>query len=578
MPMKTLARTNWIVADRDRACEERLQRELGIQSLVSCALSRAGLHDPAKALAFLNPSLDQLHSPSLLPDIDEAVKAILGARERKERIYIHGDYDVDGVTSAALLTKFLKAIQCDVHVHVPHRMKEGYGIRESAVAHAQELGAKLFLTCDCGGSAIDEIRAARALGMTVVVTDHHHVGEELPDANAFVNPHRPDSTYPFPNLCGAGVAFKVCQAITAELGYSVESFQRAYMDLVCLGTVADVMPLIDENRVLVKHGLPLVASSKKPGIKALLKESGVGAKAELGMTTYHIGFGLAPRLNAAGRIDDAALALKLLLASEDAEAQDLARQLEQLNQSRRNEQEQMIQEAIEMIEATGQAENPLIVVGKADWHPGIIGIVAGRIKDHFHRPVFVFTFDEEKKEFKGSARSIPGFHLAEAIKAHPDIMAGGGHAKAAGVSVKDELYDEARKRLMDYAADVLRPEDLIPALYLAGELMPSEVTFAAVEELDKMAPYGEANREPTFAMSNLTIEQIKPTRNPDHPQIFLKSGDTPAFRASAFHMGSRLAEVRAGDRINAAIELEINEFNGRRSVGYRLKEFSLLES
>ena len=268
------APTTWITPARDSAGELILERELGVSSLLACVLLARGYRDPGAADRYLHPNLSHLSDPRLLPDFDKACVAILGARERKETIFIHGDYDVDGVTSAALLTRFLKSLGCSVITHVPHRMKEGYGIHLNAVDAAQEAGAKLFLTCDCGSTAHTQVARARAAGMAVVVTDHHLMNEDLPKADAVVNPHRSDSEYPFRELCGVGVVFRLCEGITAEMGHNVANFQRAFLDLAAIGTVADVMPLVGENRVITKCGLERIPDTKKLGLQALLREAG----------------------------------------------------------------------------------------------------------------------------------------------------------------------------------------------------------------------------------------------------------------------------------------------------------------
>ncbi|HZH99444.1 MAG TPA: DHH family phosphoesterase, partial [Fimbriimonadaceae bacterium] len=286
----------WTVPLRDAAAEKRLQDELKIPSVVAAVLINRGFSDPEAAHKFLNPSLDDLGSPKKLPDYDAAVKHILGARERKEKIFVHGDYDVDGVTSTALLTRFLQSIGCEVVAHVPHRMKEGYGIHLNAVDAAVATGAKLFLTCDCGVSAFDQIDRAKELGMTVVVTDHHSIGECLPEAHAMINPHRTDSEYPYAELSGVGVAFRLCEGLTEEVGYKKEHYRRAFLDLAVLGTVADVMPLTGENRIITRHGLKHLLESKKIGIKALLRESKVLEECRGVLKCYHIGFMLGPRL------------------------------------------------------------------------------------------------------------------------------------------------------------------------------------------------------------------------------------------------------------------------------------------
>jgi single-stranded-DNA-specific exonuclease len=563
---------SWSVGTRDAAKEQRLQKELGIPALVSAILVRRGYDDPERAHKFLHPSLDQLHAPSLLPDYEVAVAEILGAKERGERIFIHGDYDVDGVTSAALFSRFLRTIGCDVITHVPHRMKEGYGIHVSAVDEAHAQGAKLFLTCDCGIGAVEQVDRAIELGMRVVVTDHHSIGETLPKAHALVNPHRKGSLYPFPEISGVGVAFKICAGITQELGYSPQHFYRAFLDLAALGTVADVMPLVDENRVIAKFGLEQIKESKKVGIQALLRESEVFQKTDH-LRAWHIGFVLGPRLNAAGRIDDAALALRLLLEEDEHQAALLARKIEEINTKRRQEQERIVEEAVEIVESEGLDQRHVIVVARKGWHPGVIGIVAGRLVEQFRRPAFVASIDGETGDCKGSARTIPGFHLADAIRAHPELIQGGGHAMAAGFSLHVERLDELARTLHDYAGEFLTPEDFTLKLEADLEVEPDEVTLGAVEQLAMLEPFGCDNPEPLLLARSMTFAQVAPTKNPEHAQVSLRKGEGRFIKGIAFGQGERLAQFEPGFVADVLFKPQVELWNGSSFLKWHVKDF-----
>ncbi len=411
----------WSISERNRPAEERLRGELGVPSLVAAVLAQRGYLEPADADLFLNPSLDHLHDPALLPDYAAARDAILGARERNELIYVHGDYDVDGVTSAALFNRFLEAIGCRVLTHVPHRTKEGYGIHHTAVSAAEAAGAKLFLTCDCGVSAHEQVEQATAAGMAVVITDHHSIGGQLPAATAIVNPHRVDSQYPFAELSGAGVVFKLCDGITKEIGHNRQNYYRAFLDLAALGTIADVMPLIGENRIIAKFGLERLADTKKAGLKALMQAANIVIEPGKPLRAFHVGFQIGPRLNAAGRIGDAAIALNLLLENDPTVADTLAREIEAVNTERRGEQQRVVDEAVAMVLERGSQSRNVIVVAKDGWHAGIVGIVAGRLVEQFCRPSFVLTIDSKSGMARGSARGIPNFNLADAIRAHPNL-------------------------------------------------------------------------------------------------------------------------------------------------------------
>jgi len=568
--------SRWSVGARDPDAEALLQRELGIPSLVAAILVQRGFTEPRTAHKFLNPSLDDLYDPRTLPDYESAKDAILGAVDRKELIFVHGDYDVDGVTSAALLNRFLKAIGANVHTHVPHRMREGYGIHRSAVEAAKSLGAKLFLTCDCGVAAHEQVQIAREAGMAVVVTDHHSVGDVLPGANAVINPHRKDSAYPFDELSGVGVVFRLCEGLTQELKHPVDRYRRAFLDLAALGTIADVMPLVDENRIIARFGLEQLTYSKKAGIKALMREAQIKLDEGQMLRAYHVGFVLGPRLNAAGRLEDADMALQLLIESDDARATEMARQIEVVNTARKAEQTKIIDEATAMVTATGMDQRNIVVVAKEGWHTGIVGIVAGRLVDTFHRPTFVLSIDAENGICKGSARTIPNFNLAEAIHAHPGLfLSGGGHAAAAGCSFELARYEEVLDTLDAYAGTMLKPEDFVPVTSIDLEVEFSEVSLSAVNALSQLEPFGCANPEPTFMARGISLAQILPTKNPAHVRLTLRSGESATVAGIAFGIGERLTSTGAGSQVNLLFRPEIDTWNGNRKLKWQVRDYSL---
>ena len=569
---------SWTSIPRDHAAEEVLKQELKLPSLVAAVLVSRGMTDPEEVATFLHPSLDALGNPELLPDFIAARDAILGARERKETIFVHGDYDVDGVTSAALFTRFLQTIGCNVIAHVPHRMKHGYGVHHEAIEHAQREGAKLFLTCDCGISAHEQVDMAKEAGMAVVVTDHHTVGDTLPAASAVVNPHRKDSEYPFKELCGAGVVFRLCEGLTTELGMKKEQYRRAFLDLTVLGTVADVMPLTGENRVIAAHGIRLLKETRKPGLRALIRESGVLERGDGQLRCWHIGFMLGPRLNAAGRIDDAARSLKLLLSTDDIESGLIAREIEGINKERKEQQERLITEAVEKVLEQGVDDKHAIIVANEDWHPGIIGLVASRLVETFRRPAIVISIDSAKGIGKASCRSIPGLNLAELLHAHTDLVSGGGHAMAAGFSVESSRIGEVQDRFEAYAAQKLTAEDFEMVIPVDVEVEASEVSFAAVQALSMLEPFGCANPEPLFAAQNVTFSQIIPTRNPDHPQLRLRAGQGPIIRANAFGQGARLAEMQPGFTASVIFKPSLDEWNGNKYLKWDVKHFEPVEA
>ena len=563
----------WIIGERDRAAEDLLCRELGVPRVVAALLAQRGFADPAEAQRFLYPKLDDLHPPHLLPDYTAASTAILGAIERKEQIYVHGDYDVDGVSSAAMFHRFLSKRGAKIHTHVPHRMSEGYGIHLDAVEGAIRLGAKLFLTCDCGIAAHEQVARAKEAGLKVVITDHHEIKERIPDADAVVNPHRADSQYPYADLCGAGVAFKLCQGLAHQMGLPVDGFRNAYLDLATLGTIADVMPLTGENRIIAKHGLQRLRETKKPGLQALMRHAQVGQDPSKPLLAYHVGWHLGPRLNAVGRLEAAETALQLLIEDDPQKCDGLAHRLEQVNQTRRSQTADILRQAEETVLEQGYDKRNVIVVASADWHPGIVGIVAGRLVQRFRRPCFVLCIDVNAGTCKGSARSIPNFHLAEAIWAFPELLSGGGHAMAAGCHFPCERIDEVRDALDGYASLRLTEEDFRPTVMIDMELSSEEATMADAEALASMEPFGVGNPEPNFIARSVDLCQIRPTSNPKHVRLVLKQGRANPVPGIAFSLGESLAEIGAGATVDLVFRPEINEFRGNRELQWTVSGF-----
>jgi len=558
--------TRWRIAEGDESAELKLQQELGVLPLVARILVNRGITDPETAQRFLFPQLEDLHDPRLLPDYEPAVQAILGARERQEKIYVHGDYDVDGVSSTALLTRFLRRVGCDVTPHVPHRGREGYGIHAIAVESAKELGAKLFLTCDCGSSAHAQINAARESGMQVVVTDHHEVPEELPTATAIVNVHRKDSQYPFADLAGVGVAFKLCAGLTKELGHPIEGYYRAFLDLAVLGTVSDVMPLVDENRIITRFGLARLEETKKPGLLALLAVANVKK-----INAHTVGFQLGPRINAAGRIDDSEIALQLLLEDSRAEADRIAAQLNTLNTQRKEQQLAVVTEAELLVQEQGLVEHPVIVVACEGWSKGVVGLAAGRLRERYNRPVFVLNIDPQGLTATGSVRSVPEFNIVDAINAHRNlVISGGGHALAAGVSVELQNLDAFREAMCELGRTVLKPEDFAPCHEIDLEVQGNEADIAAALALESLEPFGRGNEAPIFCSRNVLVEDIKSTANSEIFRIQAKAADGASRCIMAFFTTDLVQQLKPNVKTDLLFKLEENRFNGTSSAQWNL--------
>lgn len=562
----------WELLPQEPEVARQLESQLGIPAIVAALLAQRGFTDAESAFRFLNPSLDHLSNPRSLPDYEPAVRTLMGAREKGDLVYVHGDYDVDGVTSAAILFRFLSKAGFNVVGHVPHRESEGYGIHIDTVRRACSSGARLLLTCDCGSSAHTQLDAAYELGMKVVVTDHHECPEELPKAEAVVNPHRRGFDGPGKELSGAGIAFLLCLGLSDELGFERKHFYQNFLDLAVMGTVADVMPLRENNRVIARYGLPAIQATQKRGLRALLSVSNLndpGVK----LTTRHIGYQLGPRINAVGRIDDADVAFRLLTTADQAEANQLAEFLDLKNQERRSLQDRIVTEACERIEAESLHEKSAIVIAAEGWPKGIVGIVAGKVAERFRRPAFVLGINGDIAT--GSARSIPAFNLFEAIEANRGLLLkGGGHAAAAGVSLETLKLPLFAEAVDSFAAAKLRPEDFLPRIVVDLEADPSEATLQTAQAVSALEPFGESNPQPTFLLRGLKLAANNPTRNPIHSRVMLEQGGRH-LTAMAFGMGEALAQVAIGTPLDVICELEEDLFNGQVRLKSVIKDFRL---
>jgi single-stranded-DNA-specific exonuclease len=494
-----------------------------------------------------------------------AVERVLRAREQGEEVLIHGDYDADGVTSAALLVRALSKLGLDVHYFIPHRQHDHYGLSRRAVQMAGKKGLGLLLSVDCGVSDHDMIAEARAVGIEVIVLDHHQPGETLPAGTLVVNPKRADSEYPFSELTAVGLAYKFVCALSQRLDIPEASVARAFLDLVCIGTIADVAPLVDENRAFCAAGLRLLPESKKAGLRALLAVCDVSGAP----SATDVAFRLAPRLNAVGRMGDATEALELLLSDDQDEALKLALNLEALNRQRQREQERTYQEArLQAQRLLDDGDCPVLVLADAGWHPGVVGIVASKILEEFSRPAVVIVEGEDL--CRGSGRSLPGFHLAHAFAACGDLLErAGGHELAGGLTLRRERLDDVRRRLCELAAASLAPADLVPHLELDAAVAPAEITPELAHALAALEPCGYANPSPLLysaALEVLSVRQVG--RDSNHLKLMVGAGPL-AFEAIGFGLGPEAQWLRRGMAVDLAHTPGINEFNG--SVGLQLR-------
>ncbi|WP_404800626.1 single-stranded-DNA-specific exonuclease RecJ [Anaeromyxobacter paludicola] len=567
--MNVPARRRWVEVPCDEAAAQGLERALSLHPLAARTLACRGLADPAEAERFLAARLADLPDPFLMRGMEEAVGRIRRALADRERVCVYGDYDVDGVTSTVILTRFLRAAGGEVVTYTPHRLVEGYGLNAGAVAKLAADGVKLLVTVDCGITSVEEVRAAAALGLEVVVVDHHTVPVALPAAAAILNPHQPGCGYPSKVLAAVGVTFCLLMALRKRLREAgwfgaarPEPNLREYLDLVALGTVADVVPLTGANRVLVRHGLEALAKTGRPGLRALKQVAGVPEGAPV--TAGQVGFRLGPRVNAAGRLDDAGRGVRLLLCEDPAEAAALARELDDENRARQEIERQILDEALTEAAARVAEGARGLVLAREGWHPGVIGIVASRVVERFHRPTLLIGVNDGVG--KGSGRSIEGFHLYDALASCERHLARfGGHKHAAGVTVAPEAIPAFRAAFEAHAAGALGEDDLVARCRIEGRLAAGEATERAAEALERLAPFGAGHPEPLFAL------RARPTRarsmGAGGAHLKLAFGGVDAV---GFSMGDRLP--LCDGEVEVAASLGFDEWDGRRRLQLKLKD------
>lgn len=555
----------WAITDYDEGLVEHLAREMLISPVVARLLVARGVTTRKEAEEFLNPSLDLLHNPFLLPDIKPAMERIRIAIEKGELIMIYGDYDVDGVTATALLVRALRALGGSVMYRLPHRKTEGYDIKPSVVDEAVETGVSLIITCDCGTTAIETAERAAEAGIDLIITDHHEPGPKLPRALAVINPKRSDSQYPFVELAGVGVAFKTMEALVRELGHNEKFFQRKFLDLVALGTVSDICPLIGENRAMVKFGMQSMANSKKAGIQAILRKCKLQGK---DLLTYHLSYIIGPRLNAVGRLDKAEIALDMLLTTDEADADRLAEILEQKNTERQAEQSRVFEEAIAQITDTDLESRKVLVLSAPGWNAGVVGIVASKVVEQYGRPAVLLSLDPKTGACVGSARSIEKFNLIEALRSCGDLLRRcGGHAHAAGLSLNTENLDGLASRLNDLAGEILTPEDMIPTVVADAALEPEDLNSDLAREIAALEPFGHGNPEPVFVTSGLEIlRKQRVGADGTHLKMRVRADGGEPTDCVGFRKGELDDAISVGGCLDICYNIRINRYNGYEQV------------
>ena len=542
-----------------------LSRRYGLPPVVTTILLKRGLESFDD---YVFPGTDKLHDPFLMKGMSEAVKRIICALAQGEHITVYGDYDVDGITSTAILVRFLRERGAFVSYYIPDRTEEGYGINREAIDYIAAEGNTLIITVDCGITAVKEVAHANTLGVDVIVTDHHECKDNVPEAIAVLNPKQPDCLYPFKKLAGVGVVFKLLQALARELKLHAEELMDSCIDIVSLGTVADVMPLIGENRIIVKRGLELMGYTQNRGLRALIRQADVDPAH---ITTGTIGFVLAPRINAAGRIGDPKTAVSLLLSENDKIACEFAYQLDETNRERQAIEQGIYEEALAMLAADkSYEEDAVIVLAHEGWHHGIIGIVASKITEKLNKPAILISLMQGMG--KGSGRSIKGFNLFEALSfCEKDLVKFGGHELAAGLTVNEENLPDFCRHINQYAKEILSDGKCVPELVIDAELPIAYMNLNTVDKLCVMMPYGMGNAAPVFLCRGLTVLSLRPMSEGKHMRLTVTDG-TYVVDAVGFSMGEYLQNLSVHDCIDIVFQLDSNVFRGERRVQVLLKD------
>jgi single-stranded-DNA-specific exonuclease len=567
--MQMVISRRWRMKEVNAQITGALATELALPLLHARLLATRGVTTKLEAEEFLCPSLAQLANPLLMKGVAEAVARLIAAKEAGETVCVHGDYDVDGVTAVALLVSFFKAVGIAACHVIPRRLETGYGLSVEGIDEAAAMGASLIITVDCGITSVAEAAYCRERGIDLIITDHHTPGETLPEAVAIINPLQPGCNAPFRKFAGVGLAFKLAIALRSRMralhhfAVAPEPNLRVYLDLVTLGTIADLVPLVGENRIMVAHGLLELGGSERIGVKALKQVAALPAE----VTAADVGFRLAPRINAAGRLDDATRGVELLLAVDRTVAASLAAELDAANQERQEIEKEIFSAALKRLEADGLLQKrTAVVMSSPEWHPGVIGIVASRIVERCHRPVILLA--EQGDEGRGSGRSIPAFHLYNGLAASAaHLLKFGGHQQAAGLTLSMDAFDRFYDTFDCYAAANLREEDLIPELLLDGELSPRDMNNRLLDFLEQLKPFGMGNPEPVFLIRQLQIISCRVIKE-SHLKLRLR-GENIVLDAIGFKMAGRAAE---NDIVDIACVPERNRWNGRETIQLRLKD------
>lgn len=532
-----------------------IAKKHNISELLTKILVNRGITDDKEIDTFLNPTRNDFYDPYLMPDMDKAVERIIKAINNQEKVMIYGDYDVDGITSITVLKKFLEERGLKTGHYIPNRLEEGYGLNENAIRSIAEQKYTLMITVDCGISGIEEVELANQLGIETIITDHHEQSESLPNAYAIINAKRKESQYPFRGLAGCGAVFKLIQAISLRLGLEEKEFLK-YLDIVCVGTISDIVPLVDENRVIAKLGLKLVAQTRNIGLRELILQSGYKK-----IDSNTISFGVAPRINACGRMGYQEEALDLFLTNNIEEARKITTRLNSYNLERQTKEKDIFEQAIKELEKEDIEKLNTIVLSGDNWHHGVIGIVASKLTEKFYKPTILICFEDNIG--KGSGRSLPGFDLHEAlVETSAYLEKYGGHEMAVGLSLKKEKYNDF-KLAFEEIAKSKNIQQIIPVIKIDSIITAKDVNKKTIQDLEMLEPFGEKNKNPIFVYKNLKIDSIRALSEGKHLKLTLKD-DNLLINAIGFNLGYLSEEYLIGDKIDIAGNLEINKYGRRR--------------
>ena len=557
----------WTTYDYDYGCVQSFMKSFGLSELIVRALINRGVDTDEKIRTFLDPKLTDLYDPYLLKGVEAAVSRIKEAIEKKQHICIYGDYDVDGVTSTASMITALRTLGADVSYYIPKRLEEGYGLSIDGIRRLAERNTDLIISVDCGIRSVDVVEEVNALGMDIIITDHHECGEVLPASHCIINPHQPDCSYPNKSLAGVGVALKLIQALSKS--FMREGLLEEVIEFAAIGTVADVVPLLGENRIIVKNGLEHIANTKNIGLRALIEVSGLADK---NINAYSIAFMIAPRINAAGRVADAELGVELLLTEDADRARIIAAMLDSSNKERQHIESRILDEAILRIERMVDFEKDVVIVAdEHSWHPGVVGIVASRIVERYHLPTILIS--KEDGIGKGSARSIPGVNIYEAMSRCSDLFDKfGGHELAAGLTIKEENIDELRCRINEAVRQVMGEEKLLPEITVDYKLSPRDIGIRTVNQLNMLEPFGMGNPNPLFVYRNLTILSMRLVGNDSkHLSAVLHDGINE-IKCIGFNLGKLYNSLSIGKKIDIICSMEINTWNNNDRVQLNIKD------